>query len=204
MIVLLSIALGFSLQLITLAAKLLGGASFPGLRLILDFCGTITWSIVVCLGIGLGTMVMRSGAVLAGMLGAVFAPLGLVAAKTVQKAIGLLIGLPADSITTTVVVLGLIKAIEYGFLGALLAVMIKKEDQHFKRYVMLGLGTGVVFGTILVIASARMAESNGTPLIFPQLAGKTVNEVLFPLGCALVIYAIQHMSRRISVVKEQA
>ncbi len=92
---------------------------------------------------------------------------------------------------------------EYGFLGAMLAVLMKRDDQEFKRYVLLGLGTGIVFGSMLVFASLRMAASSGAPLSTAQIAGKTVHEVLFPVGCASVIYAIQIMSSHISVAKEE-
>ncbi len=204
MTVLFSIILGFTLQLITLAAKMLGGMEFPGVAFTLDIFGSVTWSILVCVGIGLGTIVMRSGVALAGIFGAVFAPIALVAAKSVQKGVALLLGMPVEGLTGAVIVLGLIKAAEYGFLGAMLAVLMKRDDHQFKRYVLLGLGTGIVFGSALVFASLRMAASSGAPLTTAQIAGKTVNEVLFPVGCAIVIYAIQIMSSHIAVVKDEA
>ncbi len=202
--VLFSIILGFTLQLITLAAKMLGGMEFPGVAFTLDIFGSVTWSILVCVGIGLGTIVMRSGVALAGIFGAVFAPIALVAAKSVQKGVALLLGMPVEGLTGAVIVLGLIKAAEYGFLGAMLAVLMKRDDHQFKRYVLLGLGTGIVFGSALVFASLRMAASSGAPLTTAQIAGKTVNEVLFPVGCAIVIYVIQIMSSHIAVVKDEA
>ena len=204
MTVLFSIILGFTLQIITIATKMLGGMAFPGVAFALDIFGSVTWSVLVCVGIGLGTIVMRSGVAVAGILGAIFAPIGLVAAKSVQKGVALLLGMPVEGLTGAVIVLGLIKAVEYGFLGAMLAVLMKRDDHQFKRYVLLGLGTGIVFGSALVFASLRMAASSGAPLTSAQIAGKTVNEVLFPVGCAIVIYAIQIMSSHISVVKDES
>ncbi len=122
MTVLLSIILGFTLQIITLATKMMGGMAFSGVAFALDIFGSVTWSVLVCVGIGLGIIVMRSGVALAGILGAVFAPIGLAAAKSVQKGVALLLGMPVEGITGAVIVLGLIKAVEYGFLGAMLAV----------------------------------------------------------------------------------
>ena len=122
MTVLFLIILGFTLQIITLATKMLGGMAFPGVGFALDIFGSVTWSVLVCVGIGLGIIVMRSGVALAGILGVVFAPIGLVAAKSVQKGVALLLGMPVEGITGAVIVLGLIKAVEYGFLGAMLAV----------------------------------------------------------------------------------
>jgi hypothetical protein len=104
---------------------------------------------------------MRSGVALAGILGVVFAPIGLVAAKSVQKGVALLLGMPAEGLTGAVIVLGLIKAVEYGFLGAMLVILMKRDDRQFKRYVLLGLGTGIVFGSALVFASLRIAASSG-------------------------------------------
>ncbi len=42
---------------------------------------------------------MRSGVALAGILGAVFAPIGLVAAKSVQKGLALLLGKPVEGLS---------------------------------------------------------------------------------------------------------
>ncbi len=56
MTVLFSIILGFTLQLITLATKMLGGMAFPGVAFALDIFGSVTWSILVCVALVLGPL----------------------------------------------------------------------------------------------------------------------------------------------------
>jgi hypothetical protein len=49
----------------------------------------------------------------------------------------------------------------------------------------VGLVTGIVFGGVFLML---VVQSAPTPLSTPSLVAKGVNELLFPVGCALVVY----------------
>lgn len=196
--VLLSIALGLCLQLIVLVVKLFAGSDFPGVRLVLDIAGSVVWSVLVCAGVAFGTLIMRAGVALSGIIGIFLAPVALFAAKIMQESLGFALGIAAGGVTQTVVILGVIKGLEYGILGAALAVLVGRDEQRLSRYVFVGAATGVLFGLFLVAVMQRLAEASGVPLAPAQIAGQVANETLFPLGCALVIYAVQFAGRRLT------
>jgi hypothetical protein len=60
MIALLAVVLGFTMQVLILAAKLAGGGQFPGLRLLGDTTQGTTWAVLVCGGLGLGTTIVKA------------------------------------------------------------------------------------------------------------------------------------------------
>lgn len=52
---------------------------------------------------------------------------------------------------------------------------------------------GLTFGVVIVMLLARAAAHPMGPV---DLAAKGINEVLFPIGCSLVLYASEALSRR--------
>lgn len=113
--VLLSIALGLCLQLIVLVVKLFAGSDFPGVRLVPDIAGSVVWSVLVCAGVAFGTLIMRAGVALSGIIGIFLAPVALFAAKIMQESLGFALGIAAGGVTQTVVILGVIKGSNTGF-----------------------------------------------------------------------------------------
>ena len=78
-------------------------------------------------------------------------------------------------------VLAVLKGIQYGGLGHGLTWAGKRFGGSATAHVGTGLATGVVFGGVTL---ALMA-----PLPTTALVVKGLNEVLFPVGCSLVVYA---------------
>ena len=90
--------------------------------------------------------------------------------------------------------LGGVKVLEYGCLGALLAVIARRSGARAIVYVALGLAVGVGFGTaslLLTLVAAR--SSPGLPAFLTWL----VNEVVFPAGCALVIWTVDRHGKKV-------
>jgi hypothetical protein len=144
----------------------------------------VTWSAVVCLGLGLATAMMRRRVATMAIAGAVGAPLAFVLARATRPgSTGLLHalegGLPSP------VVLGAIKGIEYCCLGISLGVIGRRPGTGAATYLATGLSVGLVFGIAnFVVASA----ASPSPIGLPSLLTWFVNEVFFPSGCALVVW----------------
>lgn len=68
-----------------MAAKLSGGSAFVGAAFLVDLAQGVTWSFVVCTGVGIATAVGKARAILAGMIALVFAPIAVGLAKAAQK-----------------------------------------------------------------------------------------------------------------------
>lgn len=196
----LAIALGLVIQALILAGKLAGGAPLPGFQYLANVAQGVTWSLIVCLGVGIGTMVMRASMAFAGAIGFVSAPLALGGAKGVQRGLSQLTegGAEEPFITLALLVIALIKALEYGFLTYMLTRLVRRERGELRSYLLLGAGTGIVFGGFIVFISWQLA---GAALPLPALIGLTINETLFPVGCALVIFAIQYIGRHVKMIE---
>lgn len=198
----LSILLGLVIQALILVGKLAGGAPAPGPPVLAGVAQGVTWSLLVCLGVGIGAMVMRAPISLAGLIGFASAPIALGTAKGVQRAVGQLLDTPqGGGISLALLVIALIKAFEYGFLTFMLCRWFRKKHERLLSYLLLGIGTGVVFGGVIVLVSSLFAHGAGNPLAPPALIGLIINETLFPVGCAMVIYAWLYIGRHVKVIE---
>lgn len=197
----LAILLGLVIQALILVGKLAGGAPAPGPPVLAGVAQGVTWSLLVCLGVGIGAMVMRAPISLAGLIGFASAPIALGTAKGVQRAVGQLLDVPSGGISLALLVIALIKAFEYGFLTFMLCRWFRKKHERLLSYLLLGIGTGVVFGGVIVLVSSLFAHGAGNPLAPPALIGLIINETLFPVGCAMVIYAWLYIGRHVKVIE---
>jgi len=198
-IALLAIVLGFLMQGLILAAKLLTGATFPGILLLVDIAQGVTWSFLVCLGVGIGTTILKARAELAGFLAALFAPISLALAKSSQKVMATLVGAAEQPAILSLATISTLRAVEYGILAWLLAKLTQRDIAPAAPYLGTGTGIGIVFGLPITWLTYNAAITNGAGLSTPQIATTLINEVAFPIGCSALIYIGQLVGRNIKV-----
>jgi hypothetical protein len=181
----LAILLGLVLQLaLLLVAAGFGTAPSPG-PLLSETLKTVSWSLLVCVGVALGRVAAKGRMPLEGVTGLLAAPLALTAANTVQKGVAEAVdaaGVPAGPAPLWVLA---IKAAEYGALGLALEWVGRRAWGSALGHLAVGLLTGVVFGGVFL---AVVVQTAPTPLSTPALLAKGLNELMFPVGCALVVF----------------
>jgi hypothetical protein len=181
----LAIALGLLLQLaLLLVAAGFGKGSSPG-TVLAETLKTVSWSLLVCVGVALGRVAAKGRVPLEGVTGLLAAPLALTAANAVQKGVAEAVdaaGVPAGPAPLWVLA---IKAAEYGCLGLALEWVGRRAWHSALGHMGVGLLTGVVFGGVFLTV---MVQSAPTPLSTPSLLARGLNELLFPVGCALVVF----------------
>src|SRR4029450_13236850 len=181
----LAILLGLLLQLaLLLVAVGLGTAPSPG-PLLAETLRTVSWSLLVCVGVALGRVAAKGRFPLEGVTGLLAAPLALTAANTLQKGVAEAVnaaGVPAGPAPVWVLA---IKAAEYGCLGLALNWVGRRAWGSALGHLAVGLIVGVVFGGVFLTV---VVQSAPTPLATPALLARGVNELLFPVGCALVVF----------------
>jgi hypothetical protein len=181
----LAIVLGLLLQLtLLLVATGLGTTTSPRL-LLAETCRTVSWSLLVCVGVALGRVAAKGRLPLEGLTGLLAAPLALTAANTVQKGIAEALdiaGVPGGPAPVWVLA---IKAAEYGCLGLALNWVGRRAWHSALGHLAVGLLVGVVFGGLFLTV---VVQSAPTPLTTPSLVARGLNELLFPVGCALVVF----------------
>jgi hypothetical protein len=181
----LAILLGLLLQLAVLLVAIgFGTAPSPG-PLLAETLKTVSWSLLVCVGVALGRVAAKGRLPAEGITGLLAAPLALTVANTVQKGVAEAVnaaGVPAGPTPLWVLA---IKAAEYGALGLLLNWVGRRAWHSALGHLAVGLVVGVVFGGLFLAVVVRTAP---TPLSAPSVLARGVNELLFPVGCALVVF----------------
>jgi hypothetical protein len=193
----LAILLGLLLQLALLLVAAGFGAVAGSRALVAETCRTVCWSLLVCVGVALGRVAAKARVPLEGLTGLLAAPLALTAANTLQKGVAEALnaaGTPAGAPPLWVLVL---KAAEYACLGLTLGWISRRAWGSALGYAAAGLVTGLVFGGVFLMLVVRSVP---TPLSTTSLVAKGVNELLFPIGCALVVFIAEVLGTRVDPV----
>lgn len=187
----LAILLGLAIQLLLLIVGFVFD-TVPGIKpLIADIVNRVSWSFIVCIGLATGTAAARSRPAAMGLAGLLAAPLAFLIARSLHKAVAQALDIgPVPEGSSSALVFAGIKAIEYGWLGMLLGRIGQRLNAGVASYGGAGLATGAIFGG-WVLALLY-------PLALPVMIARGVNEVLFPVGCALVIHAADAIGKRSS------
>jgi hypothetical protein len=190
----LAILLGIVMEILLLLIAA-GFGIFPSLGLATaDLVRQLSWSTFVCVGLALGTAVTKARAPLMGLLGLLAAPLAFNisrglhqgAVKTLEIA-----GTGADA--TPVLLLALLKGVEYGCLGATLGWVGQRPWGGAGVHIAVGLAIGIVFGGAIVVLTYLSAPE---PLATANVVSRSVNEILFPVGCSLVLFFATALGER--------
>jgi hypothetical protein len=181
----LAIVLGLLLQLAVLLVAAGFGTAVNPRPVLAETFRTVSWSLLVCVGVALGRVAAKGRVPLEGATGLLAAPLALTAANTLQKGVAEALntaGAPAGPPPLWVLA---IKAAEYGCLGLALGWVGRRAWSSALGHLAVGLMTGVVFGGAFL---AVVVQTAPTPLSTPSLLARGLNELLFPVGCALVVF----------------
>ena len=190
----LAIVLGIALEIVALVLARWFGALKGARPVIADLAQKTSWSLFVCVGVAFGTALARGRAALGGLLGLIAGPVAFQGARIVHKSVSEAMALSAAAASgPSPLLLGALKGIEYGALGAFLAWLRRQPRRSASDYVFGGLACGVVFaGTV---AALVIGASPAIPTV-AALAPRVVNELLHPIGCALVVFAATELLPR--------
>jgi hypothetical protein len=194
----LSIGLGIALEVLLLMLAAFSGTGGETPKPFLsDLAQKVSWSFIVCVGIALGTAASKARPGVMGVLGLVSAPVAFSVARAVHKGVNQALSVaPALGGGASPFLLAALKAVEYGLLGALLGAVSRRKDAGLGAYAGTGAALGLTFGVAIVTLIARAAAA---PPTLVDLTAKGINEVLFPIGCSLVLYGTEAVGRRLSL-----
>ncbi len=187
-----AILLGLGMELI-LVAVAAGAGKMPALKpVVADLVQKVSWSFIVCMGLAVGTAAAKSRGTVMGLAGLAAAPVAFHVARMLHKSAvqTLAIAGPASS-APSVATLALIKAVEYAWLGAAIA-WLSKRGSGVNAHLILGLVTGAACATVIM----GLGAASGAQMPVVALVTRTVNELLFPAGCALVLFAAERLGQR--------
>ena len=178
--------MGIEILLLIVAA---GFGVLPGLeRVIADLAGKVTWSTLVCAGLALGTAASRARAPLMGVSGLFAAPFAFHLSRTVQQGVDKTLEEVAAGVSVSsqpLILLALLKALEYGCLGVAIGWIGGRPWGGALAHAAVGLVVGIIFGGAIISFTYWTAPE---PLATADIFSRSINEVLFPVGCSLVLY----------------
>ncbi|MGB3633281.1 MAG: hypothetical protein WA982_04525 [Rubrobacteraceae bacterium] len=188
----LAILLGLGMEVLLLLVASFGESL--GLRpLVADFIKSISWWVVVCMGIAVGTAVARAQMAFMGLFGLLTAPLAFELSRVLHKGAlqALMVTGGGETGDTSALVLAVIKGIEFGILGLAIGWIWTRPWGGVKAHVGVGLAVGVIFGGTML---ALLFGGEAAPTT--DVVSRGINEVLFPVGCALVLFTARALGSR--------
>src|SRR4051812_3143796 len=154
----LAILLGFAMETLLLLITA-GFGIFPGLKPVAaDLIRQVSWSTIVCVGLALGTAATKAPAPLMGVLGLLAAPLAFTIARSLhQGAVKTLEIAGSGADAPPVLLLAVLKAVEYACLGLALGWLGRRAWGGAAAHVATGLLVGLVFGGTIVTLTYQMS-----------------------------------------------
>jgi len=182
----LSIVLGFAMELLTVGAVTVFG-SVPGLKeAVADTIQRVSWGTFVCIGIAAGSTASKARVPAGGIAGVLSAPIAFTIARALHESVarGLALSPQAAGVLSPLL-LATVKGCEYGVLGLAISWITNHRQCGIGYYIGFGLLCGVVFGGAVLTLTAALSQ-NAPPL--SKLVSLGINEILFPVGCSIVLY----------------
>ncbi len=192
--ILLGLAIEATLVLIARAFAHNSGAQ----PLIAEVVQKLSWSFLVCMGLAIGTTVAKSLPAAPGVVGLLATPLAFYVARALHRGAIQALGLvetSSDSIAP--LLLAALRGVEYGCLGALIGWAVRRNRGTARTHLAIGFATGLIFGGAFVLLRS---ESAAARLALAGVLALGVNEVIFPTGCAFVLYAAGALEKRLAHV----
>ncbi|MBK7877414.1 MAG: hypothetical protein IPJ77_17035 [Planctomycetes bacterium] len=184
-----AILLGLALELVIATAANLQGTAWEPVRGFASAAQRVSWSVLLCALLAWAQTLHPPSALRSGLAGLLGAPIAAIAARAVHK--GVLQAASAAPATSAGVPWSLIavRALEYLLLGFLSA---RLASRGARAHLGLGLavgGLGLSMQLLLTAAESTLPGIGGLFLL-------ATNELLFPAGCAMVLYAAGAKQRR--------
>ena len=190
-----AIGVGLLFEALQVGVVKLGGLPFPSVAVAVgETVQKVCWSYLVCVSLAVGTAVARASPMAVAGLGLVAAPLAFGAARSLHQGVMQLLSAGVPSGGPNVWLLAGIKAAEYAILGFAIAALIRRPEPRLPAYLRAGLVVGVIFGGLIVWLTNHAAPPAG--LSATTLVARSVNEVLFPVACASLLWVTNMLARR--------
>jgi len=192
-VVTLSLVLAAVLEVLLLCveAAVDGFGSFGGaIAFAADLVEKVPWSLFVCTGVWLGLQ-LGGGRPPLSLVGLVAAPVGSLLLRAVAEGAHAFAFAAAPAGPSPLLVAA-IKGVEYACLGFMVGWLGQRSWAALRHHAAVGLAVAVPFGGSLLAVTAAASPQ---PLGAGQVGAWAVNELLFPIGCALVLYSAGRAER---------
>jgi hypothetical protein len=191
----LAIGLGFAMEGLLLLLGVGLGKSLELGSIVADLIKNLSWSVFVCVGLAVGTAVTKARVPVMGLLGLLAAPSAFEVSRVLHKGtLEALATTGGGGESLSPILVGVIKGLEYGCLGLAVAWVSQRPWGGAAAHIAVGLLVGLVFGGAIV----ALTVGSTPPPPATEVLSRGVNEVIFPIGCSLVLYSAGVLGKRMS------
>ena len=151
-----------------------------------DLLNNGLWPFLVCMAVAVGQAVVGGWPARAATFSVIATPAAFIGAKIIQKGISVMLDNTAagNVVTGDLLLEAGLRALEYAVLAALFAWLVWQPWAGALAHVGMGAAIGIVFGALIAVFITP-----DSPL------GFVVEEIVFPSGCALIIFASETLAR---------
>lgn len=180
-----SVALGIALELAVVAIFALGGRESGVPAIVADLAGKVSWATLVCGGLAVGGSLARGQPMAGAIVGVLLAPAAFVIARAVHKGACQTLAVAAPGAgAISPLALALLKSAQYALFGWFVFQNVWRRNGTVARSAWIGFVFGAAFAAIVVTWTRFVAPQTS----WIDLSARAANEILFPIGCALVIH----------------
>jgi hypothetical protein len=127
-----------------------------------------------------------------GLAGLISAPAGFYMARGAYNGTSELLGLEVAALPSAATLLiPTVRGLEYMCLGFAIGWVVRQAWGGLLAHLATGLITGLAFGGILLLLSPPQAST------ILSVVSWGVNELIFPIGCSLVLFVSDALSKKI-------
>jgi hypothetical protein len=172
----LSLLVGFCLEVLLQFVNVSFGKT-PNWK---DFLSSLVqkevWAFLVCLSL----VIVQPQRFVMMLMGLVFAPISWLSASTLRQLIKKPLGIAGtSSLAMSTVWVALLRGAEYAVLATLLVMLLNRQGRK-RDYMLTGGIIGVIFGAFNLLVINQPAGMG-------QVVASSLNEILFPMACSLVV-----------------
>ncbi len=167
----------------------------------IDCAQGLTWSVLVCGAVALGSTAAKARGAMMGNLGLVSAPIAWAVAKGAQKSVQSPVGAPQDSFNAFFLLLSGVKALEYLFLGLLVGGLSNKPEAKLHDYIFMGARIGTLAAALIYKLNVDQAAALGQTLSAAKTVSIVIDELLFLIGCAVILGVLVHVKSYVSALQ---
>ncbi|MEO6458791.1 MAG: hypothetical protein ABIO92_11060 [Chloroflexia bacterium] len=186
----LSILLGLGMQALLVLIRI---GNIPELQpLAAELVQKVSWAFVVCMGLAVGMGVSQASPPVMGLAGLIAAPVGFYVARSLHKGTAELLGISTTSAAgPDPFLIALLRGVEYLCLAAAIGWLGRRAWAGAKAYITAGLVAGLLFGGMFLALTSQSAPSAAA------LFAWGVNELVFPVGCSLILFVSEKLGKSV-------
>jgi hypothetical protein len=182
----LSIGLAVLLEVLQVVVATAARTPYSTSEVVRDALLKVPWAIVVCVALWTAIRVAAGRPAVIALVGLVAAPLGSLLARSSAEMAHALAAAGAPAAAPSPLLVAALRGVEYACLGLAVMWLGRKVWSNGLHHASAGFVVGLLFGGLLLGLTALFTHN---PFTTATVGAWAVNELLFPVGCALIVFA---------------